>query len=325
MIRMAAQPDEMMGWMESLADPTRLRLLRLLERDELGVGELCDVLQLPQSTVSRHLKFLTDHGWTHCRRQGTTNLYRLTVDQMQPSGKRLWQLAREMTDRWSTADQDRLRLARRLRAREEQTQAFFADAAGRWDKLRVDLYGQGFTTAALGAMLPSCWTVADLGCGTGQMTAELAGHVERVIGVDQSPAMLRAARKRTAGMKNVELRRGSIEAVPVDDASCDAALLVLVLTYLERPTAALAEACRVLRPGGKLVMIDLLQHDRDDFRRQMGQQSLGFGLDQMRRMLTEAGLASARCAALPPEPNVKGPALMLGAAVRPGKGPEGRR
>src|SRR5207302_3171428 len=104
------QPDSLLGWMESLADPTRLRLLRLLERHELGVVELCDVLQLPQSTVSRHLKVLTDEGWAQNRRQATTHLYRMILDELDPPQRKLWLLAREQTDEWPQVGQDRLRL-----------------------------------------------------------------------------------------------------------------------------------------------------------------------------------------------------------------------
>src|SRR3954451_18838064 len=118
MIAAAPQPDALLGWMECLSDPTRLRLLRLLERNELGVAELCDILQLPQSTVSRHLKVLADQRWVTSRGQGTTNLYRMLPDEIDPAAKRLWSLAREQTQAWATLRQDELRLQRRLADRE---------------------------------------------------------------------------------------------------------------------------------------------------------------------------------------------------------------
>src|SRR6185436_5625187 len=188
--------DPVLGRMDSLADPTRLRLLRLLERRELGVTELMDVLQLPQSTVSRHLKLLADRGWVRSRAQGPTNLYRMRADELEPESRRLWQLTREQIDGWATLDQDQLRLERRLRTRREGAQAFFAGAAGQWDRLRDEIYGRTFTAAAIRALLPASWTIADLGCGTGPVCAELAPWVVRVIGVDQSAAMLKAAGKR---------------------------------------------------------------------------------------------------------------------------------
>jgi ArsR family transcriptional regulator len=301
--------------MEALADATRLRLLRLLERHELGVAELVHVLQLPQSTVSRHLKVLADQGWLTSRGHRTANLYRMEM--ADPAARKLWLLARDQTDGWATVSQDQLRLTRLLAQRRPEAQAFFAGAAGRWDRLRDELYGRSFGQEALLALLPASWTVADLGCGTGQAAAALAPHVRRVMAVDQSAAMLKAARKRTAALGNVELRQGSLEAVPLDEASCDGALLVLALTYAPEPASVLREAARILRPGGRLVVVDLLRHDREEFRREMGQERLGFEPDELERALGDAGLADVRVRALPPEPQAKGPALLLATAAAP--------
>jgi ArsR family transcriptional regulator len=310
------QPATLLGWMEALADPTRLRLLRLLERHELGVVELCDVLQLPQSTVSRHLKILADGGWVRSRRQGTTRLYRTILDELDPPTRKLWLLAREQTESWATVHQDALRLTRRLREREQDAQQFFAGAAGQWDKLRRDLYGEHFIHDAMLALLPSDYTVADLGCGTGHLAAELAPRVRTVIGIDNSPAMLKAARKRVADLTNVDLRQGDLETLPIADATCDAATLILVLTYATDPPRVLAEMSRILKPNGRAVVVDLLPHDRDDFRRQMGQQHAGFDAAELTRMLTAAGFTSAIVHSLPPEPEAQGPALFLATAMR---------
>src|SRR5512144_2731905 len=153
----------------SLADPTRHRLLSLLERHELGVLELCDVLRLPQSTVSRHLKLLVGEGWLGSRRHGTTHLYRMG-EGLESSARRLWKVARAETAGWATLEQDALRAARRLASRREEADAFFAGAAGEWEKLRADLYGQGHVADVLLALLPPGLVVADLGCGTGDLT-----------------------------------------------------------------------------------------------------------------------------------------------------------
>ena len=319
MIESPAQPDALLGWMECLADPTRLRLLRLLERHELGVVELCDILQSPQSTVSRHLKVLADHGWVRSRAQGTANFYRMVPNELDPPARRLWALAREQTDPWATVRQDDLRLQRRLSDRETDSQAFFAGAAAQWDKLRVELYGHTFSRSTLASLLPADWTVADLGCGTGHLVADLAPCVRQGIGVDNSAAMLKAAKRRVNGTANVDLRRGDLEALPVEDAACDAALLVLVLTYVADVAAVLREAARILKPGGRLVVVDLLPHDREDFRRQMGQQAPGFEPEQMDRWLREAGFATAATRPLPPEPQAKGPALFLATAAAVGR------
>ena len=310
-----ANPKALFSSMESLADPTRLRLLRMLERHELGVAALCEILQLPQSTVSRHLKVLGDLGFVTSRASGTNRLYRgARLDKDSPS-RRLWLLARDQTDEWVTARQDALRLERRLHAKRPAAQAFFAGAAGQWDRLREEVYGRGLNQTALLALLPSHWTVADLGCGTGALALALAPNVRRVIGVDQSAAMLKAARARTAAVGNVELRRGSLEAVPVEDRSCDAALLVLALSYVREPRGVLAEMARILRPGGRAVVLDLLRHDREDFQREMGQEVPGFEGDDLAAMMNEAGLLHPVCRLLDPEPSAKGPALILAMAA----------
>jgi len=310
------KPDLLIARMESLADPTRLRLLRLLERHELGVADLCDVLQLPQSTVSRHLKVLSDQRWVRSRRQATNHLYRTILDELDAPARKLWLLARDQTDAWPTVEQDRLRLAERLRARQTNSEEFFAGAAAEWDRLRGELYGRNFTHAATAALLPADTVVADLGCGTASVTAQLAPHVKKVIAVDNSAAMLKAARRRTAGLPNVELRRGDLASLPIETALCDAAILLLALTYVEEPMAAVAEVARILNPAGRAVIVDLLPHDRDDFRRQMGQVQPGFEPQWLQQVMRSAGFDSVKVHPLPPEQGVKGPALFLATAVK---------
>ncbi len=322
MAKSEQQPDALLNWMGCLADPTRLRLLKLLEKSELGVLELCDILQMPQSTVSRHLKLLADQGWIENRRQGTNNLYRASVEGMETHAGKLWALAREQTRDWATFEQDALRLEAAIARRPGDAQSFFAGAAGDWDKLRGELYGGSFPTQAVAGLLPSHWTVADLGCGTGHLAGLLAPNVKKVIGVDQSPAMLKGAQKRLERFTNVELLEGDITKLPISDGACDAVLVVLVLTYVERYALALKEARRVLRSGGQLVVIDLLMHSRDDFKRLMGQAVSGFDAKGFSGALVEAGFetGSVNVQAITPEPGVKGPALFIARAVREGLG-----
>lgn len=313
-----AQPGALLERMAAFADATRLRLLRLLEKSELGVAELMELLQLPQSTVSRHLKVLADQGLVRSRAEGANRLYRMPEVE-DPAARRLWLLAKEQTEGWATARHDRLRLLRLRERQKPSTLRFFASAAGRWDRLREELYGEAFNQAALLSLLPRHWIVADLGCGSGKAAAALAPYVQRVIGVDQSAAMLKAARRRTAGLRNVELKRGSLESLPLKDGSADGALLLLVLTYVAEPLPALQEAARILRPGGRAVVVDLLRHDREEFRRQMGQRRLGFEPEELRQMMGEAGLSGASAEPLSPEPQAKGPTLLLAAGTRPGR------
>lgn len=311
-----ARPAALLGWMEGLADETRLRLLRVLEREELSVQELCGVLRLPQSTVSRHLKTLSDQGWLRSRRQGTASFYAFSAD-ADAGAKRLWRLARAETDGWAAVEQDELRLEARLKARRDGAQEFFAGAAREWEALRAELYGRAFEREALAALLPPGWAVADLGCGSGALTAALAPHVGKVVGVDQSAAMLKAARRRLEGVPNVELHRAGLEALPLPAAACDAALAVLVLAYVPEVAPVLAEAARILKPGGRLAVVDLARHADEDFARRLGQVRLGFTPADLSRALGAAGLAGAAVRPLPPEPGARGPALLLATAHKP--------
>lgn len=305
------------SWMESLADVTRARLLRLLERQELAVAELCAVLQLPQSTASRHLKVLADDGWISVRSEGTSRLYRLGADGLDPAARRLWALMREQIGATAAAEQDDQRLATVVAERQSRSRAFFSSAAGQWDRLRREMFGERFDLLALAALLDEDWTVADLGCGTGQISATLAPFVRRIIAVESSGAMLKAARRRLEGLDNVELRRGELEALPIDDASIDAAAIYLVLHHVPDPVAVLRETARALRPGGRLLLVDMFRHDRTEYQQQMGHVWLGFEPGQIETWLRQAGLERVRLRPLPPEPQGKGPALFAATARRP--------
>src|SRR6185369_13078942 len=135
-----------------------------------------------------------------------------------------------------------------------KSQEFFTSSAGQWDRLREELFGGTFHLLALTALLDPAWTVGDLGCGTGQMAAALAPAVRQVIAVDDSAAMLSAARRRVRGLENVDVRRGTLEALPIDDDTLDAATCVLVLHHVPAPEAAFAEMARVVRPGGRVLV-----------------------------------------------------------------------
>jgi ArsR family transcriptional regulator len=307
-------PEALLARLDNLADPTRLRLLNLLDGRELGVAELCDALQLPQSTASRHLKVLADQGWVRSRAHRTANLYRMAGDDLDPTARRLWQLARDESADWGVLRQDLDRLELRLEQR--GAEEFFAAAAADWDRMRSEVYGAAFTQHALLALLPDDWVVADLGCGTGASVAELAPRVRRVVGVDRSEQMLEAARRRTAGFENVELHRAELAQLPLREASCDAAQMLLVLTYVREPAAVLASLARVLRPGGRAVVVDLLRHDDDEFRRRMGQRSLGFESEELAGLMRRAGLSRVAVRSLGPESGSRGPALLLGTGVR---------
>ncbi len=313
---MTGRAPAILDHLSALSDVTRSRVLLLVDRHELTVSELCAIMQLPQSTMSRHLKALADSGWIAARAEGTSRLYIMTAE-LDPSARRLWLLVREQVGSTPAASQDQRRLRTALAERRTKSQEFFSSSAGQWDRLRDELFGDRFHLAAFAALAEASWVVGDLGCGTGQVSAALAPFVSRVVAVDASAAMLQAARKRLHGFANVDLRRGDLEALPIDDARLDAATLMLVLHYVPEPERAIAEVARVLKPGGRVLLVDMAPHDRDSYRQQMGHVWLGFSDDHVKRMLADAGFQETRIVALAPDARAKGPGLFVATARKP--------
>jgi ArsR family transcriptional regulator len=300
----------------ALSDATRSRMLLILERHELTVSELCAVLQLPQSTVSRHLKTLADASWVSSRRDGTSRYYTVALDERDAHTRRLWSLLRDQIATTAGADQDARRLKGVLGRRQSKSEEFFASAAGQWDRLRRELFGGASALHALPALIDPRWTVGDLGCGTGETSAALAPFVARTIAVDRSGEMLQAARRRVRDMPNVDVRRGELETLPIADGELDAAVMILVLHHVPDPAEVLREAARTLKPGARFVLCDMLPHDREEYKQQMGHVWLGFSDDQLRRLLAGAGFSDTRIVPLPVETEVKGPALFVASATR---------
>lgn len=303
---------------QTLADATRCRVLGVLEGQELTVSELCQVLQLPQSTVSRHLKTLADGGWLAVRSEGTSRLYEARNGDLEPGAAALWGVVRPELAAEPAWRQDGLRLESVLAKRRSRSEEFFAETAGAWDELRARLFGERFDDAALLALLPAAAVAGDLGCGTGRLAQRLAPWVARVVAVDGSAAMLEAARRRLGAESAVELRQGELEKLPVADGELDLATLFLTLHHVAEPERVLAEVARALAPGGRLLLVDMLPHDREAFRREMGHVWLGFSRDQTALLLAGAGLAVERIAPLPPDPDASGPALFVATAMRTG-------
>jgi ubiquinone/menaquinone biosynthesis C-methylase UbiE/DNA-binding transcriptional ArsR family regulator len=311
-----AEKPEIFDRLAVLSDPIRCRLLLVLEAQELTVSEICSILQLPQSTVSRHLKTLADDGWVRARRDGTSRLYSAVRQAHQHGAQRLWQLLRDEVMAGSAASQDQARLEEIMTQRRSKSQEFFSSAAGQWAQLRQQLFGSRFDLLALLALLEEDWVVGDLGCGTGQTAASLAPFVGKVIAVDDSKAMLTAARERLGKTGNVELRQGRLESLPIEDETLDAAVLGLVLHHLPDPPRVLQEACRALKPNGRILVVDMLPHEREDYRQEMGHVWLGFEQKQLEDWLAEAGFGKVAFRALPPEQQAKGPNIFTASAQR---------
>jgi ubiquinone/menaquinone biosynthesis C-methylase UbiE/DNA-binding transcriptional ArsR family regulator len=302
--------------MTALSDPTRCRMLLLLEKHELTVSELCSVLQMPQSTVSRHLKTLADDGWVTSRRDGTSRFYSMPVDDLDQGAAKLWPLISEHVISTRGAEQDERRLRSVLSRRRAKSQEFFASAAGGWDRLRGELFGDEFFLWAVLGLIDSTLVVGDLGCGTGQLTEVVAPYVRRVISVDGSDDMLDAARQRLSGATNVDIRQGELESLPIESGELDVAMLSLVLHYSPEPPRALAEVGRVVRKGGRVLVVDMLPHDREEYQQQMGHVWLGFSEGQTTRLLAAAGFEHVRVRTLPVDADAKGPALFAAMAVK---------
>lgn len=299
----------------ALADPTRARVMHVVEGQELTVSDICAVLQVPQSTVSRHLRILADDGWVVGRADGTSRRYR--VPALGADRRRLWELVRTDVASTPTARHDAARLSDILAERRTRSQEFFSSAAVEWDALRTELFGRRLEeTVALG-LLDDRWTVGDIGCGTGQLSATLAPFVNRVVAIDESRAMLAAARARLSGLRNVEVRRGDLASLPLRDGELDAAVLLLVLHYTLDPAKALAEVARVVRPGGRVLVIDMVPHDRDEYRERMGHLWTGFAEDAVLDWLDAAGLEAPAWRPLPADPAARGPLLFAATARRP--------
>ncbi len=293
----------------TLADPTRSRILLVLEGTELTVSELCAVVQLPQSTVSRHLKILSDEGWVAARDSGASRFYTLVPTRLDHFARRLWNVVKEQASSSSAAQQDARRRESVLNDRRGKMKSFFSGVAGNWDQMRTELIGSRTDLLALLDLLDDSWTVGDLGCGTGQLTEALAPAVKRVIAVDESGAMLNAAKRRLSAFENVEVRGGNVESLPIEDGELDVALLFMVTHFVIEPATVLAEVKRALKPGGRLVVLDLTTHERQEYSLQMGHVWQGFSEEQLRAWVADAGLSVVRYRVLPADPKAKGPAL----------------
>jgi ubiquinone/menaquinone biosynthesis C-methylase UbiE/DNA-binding HxlR family transcriptional regulator len=308
--------------LSALGDETRTRILALLERSELTVSELCDAIQLPQPTVSRHLRTLADDGWVVSRAEGRNRHYRVSP-LLDGASLELWRIVRDDLQKHAvyTADAERARGVMAERHRRAAT--FFAGVADRWDDLRVQLFGSRAELLPLFALLDGRWTVGDLGCGTGALAALLAPFVHRIIGVDRSDAMLAAARRRLEGIDNVELRAGDLENLPVADGELDLAVLSLVLHYVADPRDVLEEAHRALGPGGRVLLVEMRSHERGaEYAEEMGHVWPGFDPGRMTQWLLEAGFQAVQARPIPPDPAARGPLVFVATGTRgPGAEP----
>ncbi|MHB8080356.1 MAG: ArsR/SmtB family transcription factor, partial [Candidatus Krumholzibacteriia bacterium] len=301
---------------------------RLLRREELNVQELVRVLGAGQPQVSRHLALLREAGWIRQRRAGTWSWYAAVAaaDFTGGAGLHGGVLAAAETLPGVAADDAALAIV--LRDRDARAGRFFAGAARRWDDIRREFESSELHLAAVAALVPPGLRVVDVGTGTGALLPLLAAAGCRVIAIDSSAAMLEQAREACARERLTEItfQRADVQALPLRDGVCDAAFAALVLRHVARPAAALAELARVVRPGGRVVLLDFTRHEQAWMREELAHQWLGFARDELERLLRQAGLAPlayATRAAAPPAGGRRRrdgggwPDLFLAVAARP--------
>jgi len=280
-----------------LGDEARLRLLRVLSRERLNVTELTGVLGLAQSGVSRHLGLLKDARLVVEERDGGFSYYRLAPSLQEAGSHVLSPILRAQFDEAAgdaTVRADEARLQEVLRLRKEN---FDGHAGPDTRDARQLVPGRSWAawSRALGLLMPPL-KVADLGCGEGYLTIEAARWASRVIAVDRSEVVLHRARAlaRRRRVANVIWKKGELEKLPIKDASIDVAMLSQALHHAQHPARAVAEAARVTAPGGRVLVLDLRSHREEWVRTKLGDRRLGFDDDELKRLLTDAGLAEVK-------------------------------
>ena len=275
-----------------LADPTRVRLLALLEREELTVAELSAVTRLAQPRVSTHLARLKDADLVRDRRAGVSAYYRFNEEQLEPAERALWTALREGTDD-PLLRQDAERLGPVLAGRQSE-QAWADSVAGDMERH----YSPGRTWEALArAALPMLepGEVLDVASGDGVLAELLAPHARRYVCIDSSTKVVLAASERLRKLEHVEVKEGDMQALPFDKPQFDLVLLMHALTYAEKPALAVSEAARVLRKGGRLLLTCLARHEHSSAVTPYGHDNLGFTDKELRRFASKAGLAVDFC------------------------------
>jgi len=275
--------------LRALADPTRLRMVALLERDELSVNELQEVTRLGQSRISTHLGLLQDAGLLQSRREGKRTFYRPNA-QADSAARELIQLAIRGAKELPEYESDQINLKRILARRREQAQVYFNQIAGRFDRV----YGPGRSWQAFGHLLLRVLpplVVADLGAGEGLLSELLARRCKRVIAVDNSEKMVSfgTAKAKKNGLKNLEFRLGDLQEPPIEPNSVDLVVLSQALHHAEEPAKAIAAAYKILRPHGQIMILDLLKHNFEKAHELYGDRWAGFAESDLHRWLEEAG------------------------------------
>jgi ubiquinone/menaquinone biosynthesis C-methylase UbiE/DNA-binding transcriptional ArsR family regulator len=292
--------------LRAAGEATRLRILALLAGGELNVKDLTQILGQSQPRISRHLKLMAEAGLITRFREGSWVFFRLADAGSEAA------LASAIVASLDAADpgfaRDRARASAVKKAREDAAQSYFKEHAGEWDKIRALHVAEKEVEAAVDEALgPGPFTLlVDLGTGTGRMLELFATRATRALGFDLSRDMLAYARMKLerAGLAHAQARHGDLYNVPLPDGAADAVILHQVLHFLDDPAAAIAEAARLLKPGGKLLVVDFAPHGLEFLREQSAHRRLGFAPEQIKRWLKDAGVAVERQRDLAPAASI---------------------
>jgi ArsR family transcriptional regulator len=305
-----------------LSDSTRLRLISLLAEDELSVNELQEITHMGQSRISTHLGQLQKQGFLASRREGKRVFYRL-LPSKEEHGKSLLDLALQGARELDTCESDHINLKRILERREDQAKLYFNQIAGRFDRS----YGPGRSWQAFGQMLlrliPAI-DIADLGSGEGLLSELLAHNARSVIAVDNSQKMVEFGKRKAKenGLDNLSFRHGDLTQPPIDDQSIDVAILSQALHHAADPEQALVSAYRILRPKGKVLILDLLKHDFEDAEKLYGDVWLGFEESRLQQWLEKAGFVNVEIEVVAKEDEPPHFQTLLATASKPGEAHE---
>ncbi len=277
---------EILKYCKALGDETRARLVNVLLRYELNVGEIVQLMDMGQSRISRHLKILADSELVECRRDGLWAFYRASDS---GAGRKFLDGIAPLLDGEPVFEKDLARAERVIRERTAQTRQFFESIADEWDRLNSEVFGDLDLRGEIISRMPLCEAAADLGCGSGELLALMASKAKSVIGVDNAPKMLELAESRFQGDARMSLRIGELSHLPLRDGETDFAVVSLVLHHLARPSEALGEAERILRSGGRLLVAEFDKHTNEIMRTDYGDRQLGIDKNQMLGWLETAG------------------------------------
>jgi len=275
-----------------LGDPTRLRLLRLMAMYELSVMELATATQLSQSRISNHLKLLKEEGFIAERREGSWRYYRLEVDSTPEPARSIWTSLEQNLEPDDQFLADSARLQAVLLKRQSRQGNFFDEMADEWDSVRDQLFGDMIPRHLLRLFFPSDYVVADIGTGTGYLMELLGKRAKKFIAIDMNEAMLSKARDKAKALnlENVDFRTGDAHKPPLEEGEANLITMIMVLHYLENPVGALQSASQSLAPGGSILLIDFVQHQKTWLKEMMNHKWLGFDKKTLESSCQEFGL-----------------------------------